>query len=505
MPRPLRVTAAIALSLSVTAALAGCAGSSSASSTDELDIATTVSAVSFDPYLADSGPSIWILQPAYETLITKNVDGTYTPGLASAYEYLSPTSFQLTVRDGVTFSDGTVLDAAGVVANLERVKTVSGPAIGNAAAIDTITATDAKTVLITLSAPFPAMEDLLSHNVGMMVSPADLSSPDLATEPAGTGPYVLDTDATVSGDHWRFVRNEDYWGDASAFSYDALEYKYFTDPSSTLNAVRAGTMDIALGNTTTAAAAKSAGLQIVTQATDTWGLVLGDRAGTNQPALGDVRVRQALNYAIDRDAITKAVVGEYGSPAHQYFGTQTTGNVPALDDAYPYDPEKAKELLADAGYANGFTFAVTSVPGIHDAMVQAIQGYLAEVGVTMTIDQDGDFFANVQAAKDPAYALTYTQGDMYTTLAPIVTPTGVLNPYKSSDERINSLYAQAAASSDPAEQTSLYQQIAQIVSDDAWFLPVYYADVIVYASKNVQVKLWPGEGYPWIYAWSPIS
>lgn len=503
MTRISRAATAIAVALSI-AAVTGCTAASSRPSSKELSIATALSTFNFDPYQADGGPSILAMQPAYETLITKNSDGSYKPGLADSYKYLSPTTFQFTVRPGVTFSDGAPLDAAAVVANLNRIKTVAGPEVAKAGQIASIEATDNKTVLLTLSSPNPALEDLLSHNVGMMVSPGALTQPSLATEPAGTGPYVLDKSGTVSGDHWTFVRNAKYWGDASAFPYDSLVFKSITDSTATLNALRAGTIGVAVGETTTAAAAKSAGLTVTSQATDSWGIVLADREGKKQPALGDVRVRQALNYAIDRKAIAKAVIGDYGTVATQWFGTQTDGHSKALEDAYPFDPEKAKKLLAEAGYADGFDLAVTIAP-VHPAMVQAVQGYLAEIGVKLTIDNSGSFFTDVQAAKNPAYSLTYTMGDLYPVVGTIIAPTGALNPFHSSDSRINELYAQAASQPDAAARAADYQEIAQRISDQAWFLPVYYADAIVFSSKTVKVEQWSGEGIPWLYGLKPTS
>ncbi len=94
------------------------------------------------------------------------------------------------------------------------------------------------------------------------------------------------------------------------------------------------------------------------------GMYIADVDGTVVPAFKDLRVRQALNYAIDREAITKSVYGDFGIPTDQYVPEGIGGYLPELEDVYPYDPEKAKELLAEAGYPDGFSFTMLGQPGI---------------------------------------------------------------------------------------------------------------------------------------------
>lgn len=503
MSRRIIIPAAV-LAIAATA-LTGCAPSSGgggAAATDQLDVAITLQTLVFDPYLSDRGPSAPVLQPAYETLIKKQTDGSYEPWLADSYEYLSPTSFQLHIRDDVTFADGTPLTAEVVVANLNRIFTVSGSQVSYARNIAKVEATDESTVLLTLSTPDPSMEDLLSHNIGMMVNPTALEDPSLATTPAGTGPYVMDEGDTVAGNKWTFVRNEDYWGDEKEYPYDRIQFDVLSDASSILNAMRAGTVDIAVGDTTTVDAAEAANLTITTAPNATWGLVLTDRGGEKLAPMGDVRVRQALNFAIDREAITTALVGEFGAPATQWFGPWTTAYDEELEDAYTYDPEKAKALLAEAGYPSGFDLGITIAP-IHPAMAQALQGYLSEIGVNLTFDNTGDFFADVPAQKHPAFAWTQAMSDPYIALQEISSPTGFANPFHTEDPDLLGLIGEAAGKAEADDRAATYKQISKHLAQEAWFLPVYFGETVVYSSPDVTVELWPGEYAPWLYGWKP--
>lgn len=493
--------------IALTAALlAGCSagGADTAARTDELDIAVIGPLTTYDPFLSDSGIAPWMLQPMYDQLIRYTKDGAFEPNLATSWERPSPLEFVLTLREGVTFTDGSPFDSAAVKANFDRMIGGKGPDASLFSKVASVETPDATTVHLTLSQPDPSLELTLSKNLGMMASPESIADGTLATAPVGTGPYTLDLAKSLTGDHWTFVRNADYWGDAADFPYDTLSFKKYADNNAVLNAVRAGEARIGYGAADTADAAKSAGLDVITAETNTVGLVLSDRDGVMQPALGDVRVRQALNYAVDRDAILANVALGYGAATDQWFGPQTAGHDPALDGAYPYDPAKARALLAEAGYPNGFELAVT-IPPIHTALVQAIQGYLAEVGVTVTInDAQANFFTDVQRGATPAYTLQNAQLDLFSLAPNILLPGGLQNPFGSSDREIEDLYGRIASAT-PDEASALWRQIGSRLTENAWFVPLYNGYTIAYADPSVNVDIWPGMSTPWIYSFAPRS
>ena len=490
--------------------LAGCAGTSSSSSSssietpEELAIAVIGPLTTYDPALSDSGIAPWMLQPMYDQLIRYTVDGEFEPNLATAWERPTELEFVLTLRDDVTFTDGTPFNAEAVKANLDRLKAAAGPDASLFSKVATVTVIDDTTVSLGLSQPDPSLELTLSKNLGMMASPAAIADGTLATAPVGTGPYTLDLDESLTGDHWTFVRNPDYWGDATDFPYNQLYFKKYADPNAVLNAIRADEVQVAYGAADTADAAEAAGLDVITAATNTVGIVLSDRDGTMLPALGNVDVRKALNYAIDREAILETVALGYGTVTDQWFGPQTVGYDEALDGVYEYDPEKARELLADAGYPDGFEMAIT-IPPIHTALIQAIQGYFAEIGVDVTInDSQANFFADVQKGATPAYTLQNAQLDLFSLAPNILFPGGLQNPFDSNDPEIDALYTEIASAS-PEDAAAIWQQINTILTDDAWFVPIYNGYTIAYADPDVNVEIWPGMSTPWIYSFAPKS
>ncbi|MFG6280586.1 ABC transporter substrate-binding protein [Microbacterium sp. 5K110] len=505
----MRRTLLSALAVVMTGALlAGCSGSTATGSaegaTDELGIAVIGPLTTYDPILSDSGVAPWMLQPVYDQLIRYTVDGGFEPNLATSWERPSDLEFVMTLREGVTFSDGTPFNAEAVKENLDRVATAAGPDASLFSKVASVTVVDDSTVSLALSSPDPSLELTLSKNLGMMASPAAIDGGTLATAPVGTGPYTLDAADSLTGDHWTFVRNPDYWGGADAFPYDELRFKKYADANAVLNAVRAGEVQIAYGAADTADAAKSAGLNVITAETNTVGIVLSDRDGTMLPALGDVRVRQALNFAIDREAILNTVALGYGTVTDQWFGPQTAGYDEALEGTYTYDPDRARKLLAEAGYPNGFEMAIT-IPPIHTALIQAIQGYFAQVGVTVTInDSQANFFPDVQKGVTPAYTLQNAQLDLFSLAPNILFPGGLQNPFKSESTEISDLYAQIATAT-PEDAAEKWQKINGILTEEAWFVPIYNGYTIAYADPRVNVEIWPGMSTPWIYSFAPTS
>jgi peptide/nickel transport system substrate-binding protein len=223
----------------------------------------------------------------------------------------------------------------------------------------------------------------------------NIASPDavahastLADTTDGAGPYTLDQQETVAGDQYTFVPNK-YYYDPSEIKFKTIVVKIIPDASSRLEAAVTGQVDVAVGDVTTAAAAAKAGLNVIAVPAETAEIIIADHKGTLSPPLADARVRQALNYAIDRSAIATGLLGKYAVPTSEMLTPD--GDSPAYQNYYPYDPAKARQLLAAAGYAHGFTVKVV-VPaelgtnGVPFAL--AVAKYLSAVGVTLQVTSE---------------------------------------------------------------------------------------------------------------------
>jgi peptide/nickel transport system substrate-binding protein len=471
----------------------GAAGCGSSTKTDRrattLKVAYSIGPNSLDPALLDQSGE-WFIDLAYDPLIQMGANGKPAPGLAKSWRYVGTDNktFELSLRPNVRFSDGGALTAAGVKAHLEHVKKANGPNAAYLASLRSIDVVDPLTVRLKLSQPNPLLPTMLSHQylVGDVISPTALERPStLATHTAGAGPYVLDRAGTVSGDHYTYLPNPNYWN-KPAIHYRRIEIKVIPNQNSVLDALRTGQANVAGGDYTTAAGAKRAGLTVKFTPQVFMGLLLGDRGGKLSKPLADLRVRQAINHALDRKAIVKAMFDTYGRPT-----TQTSngdGYTPALDEAYAYDPAKAKALLAQAGYPDGFTLPVLSTPLFSgDTMTQAMAGQLQAVGIklkTTSVSNAALYAGRLFGAKYPAATIGYGSQPMYLEGPGLYLPNAAFNPFRSSDPQLTDLYGRLAGA--PPEQIgAMSRQIQQRLVDLAWFAPVGLAPLVYYADKSV--------------------
>lgn len=482
------------------------AGDTGTTDTD-LVIANGTAPSSFDPVASAAGRRLQYLWLVYDALIRIGPDGEPQPGLATSWTYSeNNTVFDMTLREDVTFSDGTPFDAEAVKANLERARQTSGPQTSQLALVESVEVTGAHQVRINLSAPNPALPVIFSQNMGMMVSPPALAHPDeLALSPAGAGPYELDTAATVPDDRYVFVANDDYY-DPEAYPFEEVTIRVIEDRPAILQALQTGDLDGGEGNAEVAQAAEGAGLDVITQPTDSASVMLLDRAGEIVPALGDVRVRQALNLAVDRAAIVDAVLQGRGKPTSQFISPGQEGYDEELDDHYGYDPDRARDLLADAGFADGFDLPILTSP-TSTPVVEAIAGFLGEVGVNVEIVPAGpdgivtDMLTGTHAAAYLPWGMT----DTYLDSDLLLQPDGAYNPLGSSDDEMLRLIEEGAAQ-DTEQREATYKQLSQRIVDEAWFLTVFIADAIYMSGDTVtDVAHTPHIVVPDIRGWKPTS
>jgi peptide/nickel transport system substrate-binding protein len=392
-PLRLRVPAALAVAgAALLLAVSGCGSSDSSSSTGGTTSSGKASTAeggtlrwainanaSWDPVTSAAGNEVRHLLLVYEPLIHIDEKGAATPGLASAWKFSADgKTLDLTLRDGVTFTDGSKLDADGVKANLERAKTQPGSVLVQL--LDSVTSVDAVDpthVRLNLSRKDYGLPLVLGGKAGMIVSPLAIKDPKaLPLKPVGAGPFKL-TKFIPDGES-DLVRNPGYW-DAKEIHLDEVQLKYLVDPQAVLAGLQSGTLDLASGYGSQVAAAKRAGLQV-----DQFPSLAAATIEVNDAIkpFDDPRVTQAINFALDREALIKTQNGGIGDVAYQPFPKGYVGYSDQVANLYPHDVEKAKELLKEAGYANGLTIPITYFEvGPYKALTEQIQAQLAEVGI----------------------------------------------------------------------------------------------------------------------------
>ncbi|WP_432826710.1 ABC transporter substrate-binding protein [Dactylosporangium sp. CA-092794] len=525
--RPRAGKAALAASVLsvVAAASAACGGSGSGSSAtsdgsqpavggrvgDLLTVAGLAAPNSLDPSLALANGR-YPIQLAYEPLLIHANDGSYQPGLATSWKYAGTDNrkFVLQLRPDVKFADGGDLSAAGVVDYFHYVATGSGPQASLFAG-DTFTATGPLEVTIDMASPKPDLEYNLSQdtNGGAVISPAGLKDPkSLSSATAGAGEYMLDPSASIPGSQYTFVPNPNYY-DKGAVHWKKVVYKAIANPQSTLAALQSGQVDLALGDQSTVAGAKQAGLTVTQAPVSVATVNLADRQGTKVPALAQVQVRQALNYAVDRAAIQKALYPDSGSPASQMALPGGEGYDSALDNSYPYDVSKAKSLLAEAGYPNGFSLDLYATDAGGQAnLAQAVAQQWAKIGVNASVKDLPNIQAFVQATRGgqaAVYTTNYGPQPIATAGSSLYLPKVVSNPFHTADSTLQGLYEQDVAASGSQKQ-DLDRKIVGYLNQQAWFVPIVGQDAFYYATKKITgTQVSAGQPLLWICSVAPAK
>lgn len=423
-------------------------------------------------------------------LIVNPRTGAIGPGLATSYSYIGTNNmaFQLTLRHNARFADGTTVTAPAVKAWLEYFFKADGPQVSEIP-LKSVSAPNRWTVRLNFSQPSPDVAFLLSgcNNFGFVTGPKGLAdSSSLATSTDGAGPYELDPSESVTGDHYTFIPNK-YYYNKSAIKWKKIVVKVIANPSTMLEAVQSGQVDVAIGDPSTAATAESDGLTVKYAPQGYAGITFTDREGKKAKPLGSLLVREALNYAVNRRAITTAMLGKFGTPTDQWDSTD--GFDPAIQNYYSYDPAKAKQLLAKAGYPKGFTLPIVDEGSgnLGDPLIRAIAQDLKAVGVTLQITTDSTtpaFLQDIFSTKYSAWGNAWGAAPMDIFYTLLFTPKASVNPFGVSDPTMNQLAAQAAKAP-PSEASRLWQKVSDRMVTQADMLAVTEYPSYVYTRPNV--------------------
>jgi peptide/nickel transport system substrate-binding protein len=336
-----------------------------------------------DPHRSSNGFDQNWLAPVYERLIDQTPDAELIPGLATEWEFVDQLTFEMKLREGVTFHDGTPFNAEAVKINIERAK--NDPESGLFAYLEpvaTVEVVDDLTVRFILSKPDSTLPNQLATRPGMMASPAAIATDNLDTEMVGTGMFTFVE--YRDGDRAIFERNEDYWGEPAKLQ--RLELVYMVDPTTRANALVSGQVDAAPIDPNDVAQVEGAGFDVqFGEGVTLWHLFVNRTLSE----FGDVRVRQAMEHAVDHQALVDLLIQGYGKPSQQWVPEGTPyWNEDYAFPHYEYDPERARELLAEAGLPDGFSFELL-VPNSASfvRLAEILQQQYAEVGIDVTLRQ----------------------------------------------------------------------------------------------------------------------
>ncbi|WP_313554565.1 ABC transporter substrate-binding protein [Miniimonas arenae] len=488
----------------------GTDGGGATSGGDSSTASLTLGEVQFPTSFSVDGYSIAhqvaYFNAVFDTLIRQDGDGELVPGLATEWTYDdSRTQLTLTLREGVTFTDGAAFDADAVVANVEAFQASATADLSNAQYISSVEAVDPTHVLFTLSAPDPMLTRWLTGSLGYMASPASLTDPAAATNPVGTGPYTLDTAKTVVGSTYVFDKKADYWDDSYTV-YDTLTVNYYETPTALLNALQGGQLDAAtFSDVSSLAQVESAGYETTTSQLDWMGLILFDRDGTVDAPLGDVKVRQAINYAIDRAGILKAIQLDKGTVTSSVFGAATDGHDADMDSYYTYDVDKAKELMAEAGYADGFALTMPTTAGLNQSLLATIQQQLSEIGITVTFSDVGsNFITDLLGGKYTSSWMQLASANDWQFAQLALVPNATFNPFGTRSDETDALFTTMQTGTED-EAAEAAKEVNAYVTENAWFAPFYNIDNFWVAKPGVSITMATDNVSPYLYLIQPAS
>ncbi len=461
----------------------------------------------WDPAEMKEGAVIQYAEAVYDPLLRKNADATIEGNLATDFEYNDDlTELKLTLRDDVTFTDGEKFTADVVKLNLEHAQAAAGSAAEAAKSISTITVDSPTAITLTLSAPNPGMLAALATYTGFMVSPKSLEAGTSATEPVGSGPYILDAANSQKATNYILTANPDYWN-REAFPFGTLVIKPFEDFSARFNALKTGQIQFMYGTNDMVPEAESSGLTVGTVPGEWQGVILQDRAGTVLPALGDVRVRQAINMAFDRQTIVDTYYSGFAQVSEQTFNPASEAWVEELNTKYPYDPEAAKALLAEAGYPDGFELPIGYSAGFMDPLVTIVTQYLGDIGIVVKPGPINGFSNGGldSLLSNPAYMLSFsTNIPAWTDVLNKITPTSLWNAFEYEDPKVTQLLTDIPITAGD-EQTKLYQELNTYLVDEAWFAPIATIQNIYIWSPEIDVTMQQSQLVPSLRFFQPVA
>lgn len=430
-----------------------------------------------DPHKTSSYFSFEVLENVFDTLVAPDENLEMKPALAERWE-TSPDQRTWTfhLRRGVVFHDGTPLTADDVVYSYRRIIDEKLTNSDKFSAVTAVTATDPDTVVLTLKQPTPNLLTNLGGFKGMaIVSRRNVESGEIATHPVGTGPFAFVSQS--SGDAIVLKANPDYWGGPPAVP--GVTFRFISEPTTALSALQAGEIDWTdvvppqrvdqLRNDDSIRLA-------VTPSNDYWYLAMNQA----RPPWNDVRVRQAVAFAIDRAAIVQAT--SYGTAAANQLAIPEGNPWYAPYDRYRLDIDEAERLLAEAGAApDRMDVLVTGEYPQTVTAAQVIADNLAPLGITVDIrtvdmatwlDQQntGQFdmlmmgwLGNIDP-DDFYYAQHHTDG--------------ASNAQKYSNHEVDRLLDEGRRETDPAARRDDYARAATLIADDVSYLYLYNPSVL---------------------------
>jgi len=459
-------------------------------SKDELKIALAADITSLDPQGHNDTKSEKVSFLLFNRLFRLNTDFEVEADLAESWEQPSPTEWVIKIKEGVKFHDGTEMKASDVKYSLERSQTM--PKVQHVLAeVESIEVVDDYSVKITTKTAFAPFLYTLVHAGASIVPEAYVEAGDEFASPIGSGPYTFVE--WVSGDKVTLKKNADYFDADNMGQMETITFKVIPEGTSRTIALETGEVDVV----------DELPSNDVSKVEDASDLTMYSSASTRIDYLGmntqmapfdNQLVRQAFNYAVDKQAVMMVAIDGTGVATESILAPSMLGYKAS---GYKYDPEKAKELLAEAGYPDGFELTLWASGDQRKRMAEVIQANLMEVGITATIEmlEWGTYIDELMAGNGQAFVMGWTSNpDPDSTLTPLYYSgsVGGMNFTRIEDQKVDELIMSGRVEMDMEKRVNIYNELHAYTMEQAPLVPLFTKNNLVGANSGLSgVELSP--------------
>lgn len=459
---------------------AAAAGNEAGGEIGKTDIVFAMSGdvVSIDPAGQQDTTSSILLKHVYSTLLDTDNDGNLVGDLAESYEIVNETDFVFKLREDAVFSDGTPVTAQDVKFTFDRAKDMPKTK-SNTSKIKEVVADNEHQVTIKLIEPYAPFKTIVTSSNLSIVSEAAVTAAGESygdvDNVLGSGEFVLTE--WVPNDHYVLTRNENYWGEMPITT--SITCRVIPEGSARTIALETGEVDLVwnVDPVDCSNLEANSDVQLISQPSSSI-----EYLGMNvtKPQFQDERVRQAINYALDKQAFVDTIIEGRGVIANSYINNAIPGWTDEVE-AYPYDVEKAKELMAEAGYPDGFDCHIYVNGDVRTRSAQIVQSQLKDIGINVEIStyEWGALLDSLNAGEHEMFLLGWSNssfdadGSTYQ-LFHSSNHGATGNRAFMSDDKVDELITEAARENDEAKRMEFYKELQLRLHDLSPWCPLYY-------------------------------